>query len=196
MLFSPLKLKGAYLIQPELQTDERGFFARTFCEEEFARHGLSTRYVQNNVSCNSRKGTLRGMHYQLAPHSEIKLVRCTIGSVFDVIIDLRANSPTLGQWEGIELNRQNKRILYVPAGIAHGYITLEDDTELFYQMSEYFIPEARAGVRWNDPAFKIEWPMKPLVIADRDANYELWNAKTTSIDVSSITAGALSKQAI
>jgi dTDP-4-dehydrorhamnose 3,5-epimerase len=171
MLFTPLKLQGAFLIEPEVKSDERGFFARVFCEREFAQHGLNTRYVQCNVSHNARKGTLRGMHFQRPPHGEIKIVRCIRGSAFDVIIDLRPESKTRGLWEGVELSASNQRMLYVPDGFAQGFITLEDDTQLFYQMSEFYVPEAATGVRWNDAAFKITWPQEPTVITERDASY-------------------------
>lgn len=171
MIFTETKLKDAYVIEPERLEDERGFFARTFCEHEFAAHGLCTRFVQCNISFNKRKGTIRGMHYQVAPHAEAKLVRCTMGAIYDVIIDLRPGSPTFAQWVAVELTAQNRRMVYVPEGLAHGFQTLEDNTEVFYQMSEFYHPECARGVRWNDPAFGIKWPLTPVIISARDQSY-------------------------
>ena len=158
MIFAPTPLAGAYLIEPEPVSDERGFFARTWCRNEFADKGLNPNLVQCNISYNKARGTLRGMHYQKAPHAEAKLVRCTQGAVYDVIIDLRSGSNTFTQWYGVELTAANRKALYVPEGFAHGFITLKDDTEVLYQMSEFFHAECAAGVRWNDPVFKIAWP--------------------------------------
>ncbi len=171
MTFTALELEGAYLIECELHTDERGFFARTFCEEEFAARGLDPHIAQCSISFNSVSGTLRGMHYQAAPHAEAKLVRCTRGGVYDVIIDLRPNSTTYTQWRSVELTRSNRRLLYVPPGFAHGFMTLEADTELLYQISVSHRPESECCVRWNDPAFAITWPLnEPVIISDRDSS--------------------------
>ena len=158
MIFAETKLKGAYVIEPERLEDERGFFARTFGHEEFAAHGLRNRFVQCSISFNQKKGTLRGMHYQVAPYEEAKLVRCTMGAIYDVIIDLRSGSPTFKQWVAVELTAQNRNMLYVPEGLAHGFQSLEDDTEVFYQISEFYHPESARGIRWDDPALAIEWP--------------------------------------
>ena len=173
MIFIETKLKGAYIIEPERLEDERGFFARTWCEDEFAAHGLNPRLVQCNISFNKKKGALRGMHYQVAPYEEAKLVRCTKGAIYDVIIDLRFNSPTHKQWFAVELTAENRKMLYVPEGFAHGFQTLEDDSEVFYQMSEFYHPECARGVRWNDPAFRIEWPIKIAVISLKDQSFGL-----------------------
>jgi len=155
----------------ERHPDERGFFARTFCINEFATHGLDTKLVQCSISFNTRKGTLRGLHYQTAPHAETKLVRCTRGAVYDVVVDLRANSPTLRQWVGVELTEQKRNMVYIPEGCAHGFLTLADESEVFYQMSEFYSPKSARGVRWNDPAFRIGWPGKVEVISERDRTY-------------------------
>jgi len=173
MKFIEVKLKGAYLIEPELFEDERGFFARTFCQREFEAHGLNPGIAQCNISYNKHKGTLRGMHYQVAPKAETKLVRCTRGAIYDVIIDLRPESPTYCQWIAKELNAENSRLMYVPEGFAHGFQTLKDDTEVFYQMSECYSPEHVRGGRWNDPAFGIEWPLNTKIISEKDKNYSL-----------------------
>ena len=168
MIFQETQLKGAFIIEPERLEDERGLFTRTFCEEEFKAHGLNSRVVQCNTSFNKKKGTLRGMHYQVAPHEEAKLVRCTRGAIYDVIVDLRPDSPTFREWVAVELTSDNHRMLYIPEGFAHGFQTLEDNTEVFYQMSEFYHPECASGVRWDDPAFMIEWPMPPTIIAKKD----------------------------
>ena len=170
MLFSETKLKGAYIIDLERREDERGFFARSWCADEFGKLGLNTRLVQCNVSFNAKKGTLRGMHYQAEPHPEAKVARCTMGAVYDVIVDLRSDSPTFKQWAAVELTAENRRALYIPEGFAHGFQTLADNTEVFYQMSEFFHPECARGVRWDDPAFGIEWPMdNPILsVVDRE----------------------------
>lgn len=171
MHFSPTKLKGAFIIEPEKLEDERGFFARTWCQEEFRNQGLETNLVQCSISFNRRKGTLRGMHFQLPPHAETKLVRCTQGSLYDVIVDLRSDSETFGQWFGIELTARNRKALYIPQNFAHGFQSLEDNTEVFYQISEYYTPEFARGFRWNDPQFHIDWLEKPNVISQRDREY-------------------------
>lgn len=171
MIFKETKLKGAYVIEIDPIEDERGFFARSFCEEEFKNHGLNIRIAQCNISYNKKKGTLRGMHYQVAPHEEAKLVRCTKGAVYDVIVDLRQDSKTFKQWIAVELTQENHRLLYIPEGFAHGFQTLVDHTEVFYQMSESYHPEYAKGIRWNDPTFAIEWPMLPTLIANKDRTY-------------------------
>ncbi len=151
--------------------DERGFFARTFCVEEYEVHGLNPRLVQCNISFNKRKGALRGMHFQAAPHEEARLVRCTMGAIYDVIIDLRPDSPTFKHWVAVELTADNRKMLYVPEGFAHGFQTLEDNTEVFYQMSEFYHPERANGVRWDDPGFGVEWPADERTISPRDLEY-------------------------
>ena len=171
MRFIPIHLAGAYLIEPEPISDERGFFARTYCRDEFAAKGLNPDLVQCNISYNKTRGTLRGMHYQKAPYAEAKLVRCTQGGIYDVIVDLRNDSRTFTQWFGVELTVENRKALYVPEGFAHGFITLKDDTEVLYQMSEFFHAECAAGVRWDDPVFSIQWPIDVKVISERDCAY-------------------------
>jgi dTDP-4-dehydrorhamnose 3,5-epimerase len=168
MIFLETKLAGVVEIEMELHRDERGSFARSWCEREFQEHGLNPRVVQCNISVNDRKGTLRGVHYQAAPDQEAKLVRCTKGSLYDVAVDLRPRSATFMQWVGTELTATNRRALFIPEGCAHGFLTLEDETEAFYQMSEFYHPEAARGVRWNDPAFGIVWPGTVEVISERD----------------------------
>jgi dTDP-4-dehydrorhamnose 3,5-epimerase len=158
VIFEQTRLEGAYLIDLERREDERGFFARTWCADEFADHGLVNRLVQANVSWNARQGTLRGMHFQHPPHAETKLVRCTRGAIFDVIVDLRPDSETYKEWLGVELTDENRRALFVPEGFAHGYQTLVPDSEIIYQVSAAYAPQAEGGVRWDDPAFGIEWP--------------------------------------
>jgi dTDP-4-dehydrorhamnose 3,5-epimerase len=173
MIFTELSLRGAFVIDMTRMEDERGFFARAFCSEEFATHGLAADLRQCSVSFNARKGTLRGLHFQAAPHEEDKLVRCTGGAIFDVIADLRTESPTHRQWFGIELTAASHRSLYVPKGFAHGFISLADDTEVLYMMSVPYAPGYAAGLRWNDPALGIRWPLMPTVISTRDAQYPL-----------------------
>ncbi|MFC1639654.1 dTDP-4-dehydrorhamnose 3,5-epimerase [Gemmatimonadota bacterium] len=170
MIFSPLELEGAFLIKPELLQDQRGFFARTFCQREFRMHGLNPVVAQCNISYNAKRGTLRGMHYQ-HPDGEAKLVRCTWGRIWDVIIDLRPDSPTYCRSFGVELSTDNRLILYVPEHFAHGFLTLEGDVEVSYQMSEFYVPSQGCGVRWDDPAFAIEWPESIQVISERDQVY-------------------------
>jgi dTDP-4-dehydrorhamnose 3,5-epimerase len=178
MVFNPTKIPGAYEIQPEIFADDRGFFARSWCSKEFASHGLTPIMAQCNISQNTRKGTLRGMHYQAAPHAEAKLVRCTRGSIFDVVVDLRPGSKTFKQWAGAALTAAKHNMFYIPEGCAHGFLTLEDDVEIFYQMSEFYTPEAGRGVRWNDPAFGIEWPGEVKVIAERDRTYPDFDSRS------------------
>jgi dTDP-4-dehydrorhamnose 3,5-epimerase len=172
VIFNETKLKGAYLIQVEPFEDERGYFARTFCREEFEARGLNSSVAQCNVSQNRKKGTLRGMHYQIAPHAEAKLVTCLAGSIYDVIIDLRPDSITCCHWVAVELSARHRRsLIYIPEGFAHGFQTLEDDTEVFYQMSYAYVPESARGLRWNDPAFAIRWPDGSPTLSERDKNY-------------------------
>ena len=168
MRFTETELRGAFIIDPEPVLDGRGFFSRAFCRNEFESRKLDPNVVQCNISFNAVRGTLRGMHYQAAPRHEVKLVRCTMGSVFDVIIDLRRDSSSFLKWTGIELNADNHRMLYVPRTFAHGYVTLCDNAEVFYQVSEFYSKESERGVRWDDPAFKISWPIVPCVISDKD----------------------------
>lgn len=171
MIFKETSLKGAFIIEPELKEDERGFFARTWCQREFMDHGLNTSLVQCNISFNRIKGTLRGMHFQRPPYEEAKLVRCTMGKIYDVIIDLRPDSATFKKWFALELSDDNRTMLYIPEGFAHGFITLTDNTEVFYQMSQFYHPEYADGVRWNDPAFNINWPIDVKVISDKDKGF-------------------------
>lgn len=170
MIFTPLQLAGAWLIDPERLEDERGFFARSFCRKEFETRGLNPDVAQCNISFNLHKGTLRGMHYQW-PRGEAKLIRCTKGIIYDVIIDLRTESPTYGKHVGVLLSENNRRMLYIPQQFAHGFLTLEENTEVFYQMSEFYMPGNARGVRWDDPAFGIEWPQEVKVISERDRDY-------------------------
>ena len=171
MIFTETKLKGTFIIQPERLKDERGFFARSWCKREFAAHGLNPNLVQCNISFNKKRGTLRGMHHQVTPHEEAKLVRCSIGAIYDVTIDLRPNSPTFKDWFSVELTAENRKMIYIPEGFSQGFMTLEDNTEVFYQMSEFYAPECARGVRWNDPAFDIVWPEDVKVISKRDKEY-------------------------
>jgi dTDP-4-dehydrorhamnose 3,5-epimerase len=171
MIARETKLKGAFVIEVEKLEDERGFFGRTWCRNEFTKFGLNPDIAQCSVSFNHKRGTLRGMHYQIAPHQEAKLVRCTSGSIYDVIIDLRQDSPTFSQWLAVELTARTHRMLYVPENFAHGFQTLEDSTEVFYQISEFYAPEYARGIRWNDPAFRIHWPLEERIISARDGAY-------------------------
>jgi dTDP-4-dehydrorhamnose 3,5-epimerase len=174
MIFTETRLKGVFEIALDVRADERGFFARSYCAAEFAAHGLNPRVVQCNISHNAQRGTVRGMHYQEAPHGEAKLIRCVRGALYDVVIDLRADSPTFHEWVGVELradDRQPSPMLFVPEGFAHGFQTLADDTEIFYQMSEFYVPEAARGYRWDDPAFSLTWPEPVRVISERDRTY-------------------------
>jgi len=172
VIFKETKLKGAFIVELEKFADERGFFALSWSRDEFARRGLESQFAECNVSFNHQQGTLRGMHYQEAPHGQAKVVRCTSGSIYDVIIDLRADSPTFKQWVGVELSAGNRLMLYVPKDFAHGFQTLEDETEVFYQMSSPYVPDSGRGVRWNDPAFGIDWPApEAKIINERDQNY-------------------------
>ena len=171
MKFEETKLAGAWIIDINKLEDERGFFARTFCQKEFIEHGLNTRVAQCNVSYNKKKGTLRGMHLQVAPFQEAKLVQCISGAIYDMIVDLRPGSSTYLQHIGVELSARSYRMLYIPEGFAHGFLTLTEDANVFYQMSEFFAPECARGFRWNDPAFGITLPDELKVISERDASY-------------------------
>lgn len=170
MIFTPAELEGAYVIDLEPHVDERGFFARAFCEEEMRAHGLESHVAQCNISWNEKRGTLRGLHYQAPPHEETKIVRCTRGSIWDVIVDLRSK-----RWMGIELSEDNRRMLYIPRGFAHGFITLTDGAEVLYWMGDAYVPGGARGVAWNDPTFAIVWPMEPLVMSEADRNHGSWD---------------------
>jgi dTDP-4-dehydrorhamnose 3,5-epimerase len=178
MIFTETKLKGAFLIELEKFEDSRGFFALSWSPEEFARRSLDSELAECNVSRNNRKGTLRGMHYQAHPHGQTKLVRCTMGAIYDVVIDLRASSPSFKQWVGVELSANNHRMIYIPKGFAHGFQTLEDNSEVFYQMSYRYVPDSGRAVRWNDPAFDIYWPPGDRIIIERDREYPDFNQDT------------------
>jgi dTDP-4-dehydrorhamnose 3,5-epimerase len=171
MIFTETKLRGAFIVEAEQKHDERGFFARSWSQREWEEQHLNPQLVECNISFNHKKGTLRGMHYQRAPFAQAKLVRCTAGAIYDVIIDLRPDSPSFKQWVGVELTAANYRMLYIPEGFAHGFQTLEDNTEVFYQMSEVYRPDYAGGVRWNDPLFGITWPLEEKIIFARDNSY-------------------------
>jgi dTDP-4-dehydrorhamnose 3,5-epimerase len=171
VIFQETELQGAFEIQIEPKTDDRGFFARSWCQKEFESRNLNSRLVQCNISFNLRKGTLRGMHYQASPYAEAKVVRCTRGAIYDVLLDLRPESPTFKEWVAIVLSAEQRNMTYVPEGLAHGFLTLEDNTEVFYQMSEFHNADSARGVRWDDPAFGITWPEKVEVISERDRTY-------------------------
>jgi len=173
MRFHEREIPGVFVIEPEIIADDRGFFACSWLPAEFEEHGLNARLLQCNISFNKARGTLRGMHFQNKPHQEVKLVRCTRGAIYDVAIDLRPDSPTRYRWVATELTSDNHSMLYIPEGFAHGYQTLTDCTEIFYQISEQYHPQSASGVRWDDPAFKIKWPLPVTVIAERDASYPL-----------------------
>lgn len=174
MKFIETQLKGAYIIEIEPISDHRGFFARSWCQKEFSDRGLNPNLVQCNISFNTKKGTLRGMHYQAKPHEEAKLIRCTKGAIYDVIIDIRPDSSTFKKWIAVELNSENHKMLYVPEGFAHGFQTLEDNTEVFYQMSEFYHSTGEQGIRWDDPEFQLEWQSTNKIISERDRSYALW----------------------
>ena len=171
MIFTETKLKGAFIIEISKIEDARGFFGRYWCKNEFANYNLNTNIVQANISVNKQKGTLRGMHFQKNPFQETKLIRCSQGAIFDVIIDLRPQSPTFKQWEGIELTQDNYKMLYIPENFAHGMITLQDNTEVTYLITQFYTPGAEGGIRWNDPAIGIHWPVSPSIITEKDKNY-------------------------
>lgn len=171
MKFQPSPLEGAWMIELDLLLDDRGHFCRSYCQREFKDAGIEENFVQCNISYNKHKGTLRGMHFQTKPFEEAKLVRCCKGAVYDVILDLRTDSKTYCSWYGVTLSDSNKKMLYIPKGFAHGFQTLTEDAELFYQMSEYYIPTHSSGVRWNDPAFNIDWPLDGKIISEKDQCY-------------------------
>lgn len=171
MIFTETALKGAFVIDPKPVRDERGLFARTWCQKEFEAQGLSVRWVQSSISLNSRRGTMRGMHYQASPNEEVKLVRCTAGAIYDVIVDLRPTGPTYGQHVGITLTADNRRAVYIPKQFAHGFLTLEDDSEVSYHMSEFYAPSSARGIRWDDPALNIQWPEPILIVSKKD---QMW----------------------
>jgi dTDP-4-dehydrorhamnose 3,5-epimerase len=173
MKFSKTSLAGLWVIDLELREDERGFLARTFCENEFSANGLNTRWPQCNLTLTKSRGMIRGMHFQLSPRAEIKLVRCAAGAIFDVAVDVRPNSPTFGKWEAFELTSQNRRMLYIPGGFAHGFQCLADNSEVFYQMSEFFFADLSRGVRWDDPTVAIKWPLPDPTLSERDQNLPL-----------------------
>ncbi|MBK1442218.1 dTDP-4-dehydrorhamnose 3,5-epimerase [Parapedobacter sp. ISTM3] len=177
MIFKETKLKGAYIVDINPIEDERGFFARGYCQKEFAAHQLISTVVQTNFSFNKKKGTLRGLHLQAAPYAEAKLVRCTRGAIYDVIVDMREDSETFTHWIGVELTAENYRMLYVPEGFAHGFISLEDHTDVCYQVSQFYTPGHERGYRWDDPVFGIQWPINPVVISEKDQAHALfqWN---------------------
>jgi dTDP-4-dehydrorhamnose 3,5-epimerase len=171
MIFSGTTLNGVFILELEKREDDRGFFARSFCRDEYREHGLNPCIAQCNISYNRRKGTIRGLHYQAAPAEEDKLVRCTRGAIYDVIVDIRPGSPTYCRWESVSLGEDDRRMVYIPKGFAHGFQTLADDTEVFYQMSEFYMPERSKGIRWDDPAFAIRWPLENQVISEKDKSY-------------------------
>lgn len=176
MIFKETDLSGACIVEIEKLNDNRGFFARGWCQREFSEQGLNPNLVQSNISYNISRGTLRGMHYQTTPHEETKLIRCTKGAIFDVIIDLRPESSTYMDWFGIELNESNYKMLFVPEQFAHGFITLEDETEIMYHVSEFYAPGFEDGIRYDDPAFNIEWPIEVEVISEKDKNWPLFTS--------------------
>lgn len=175
MKFIETKLKGTFIIEPDRIEDDRGFFARTWCQREYNDHGLNPSLVQCNISFNKKKGTLRGMHYQVSPYGEAKVIRCTAGEIFDVIIDLRPDSETFTKWLSFVLTEENRNMIYVPEGFAHGFVTLTDNTEVSYQMSEFYSPEHARGIRWDDQAIGIKWPIETSIISVRDRNYPLFS---------------------
>ena len=183
MIFGATEFDGAWLIDIEPKEDDRGFFARLWCRQELAAHGLDTDVAQESLSYNRRRGTLRGLHFQQAPHAEIKIVRCTRGAIFDVIVDLRQNSPTFCRWQGFELTADNHRAVYIPKGIAHGFQTLADGTEVAYQISAFHVPEAAQGYRYDDGAFAVSWPLAVSVISERDLNWPAF-----AVDISPASA--------
>lgn len=171
MIFTETNIRGVYIIESELLVDERGFFARSFCKEEFQKHGLETEIRQCNISYNKKKGTLRGMHYQVSPFEEAKIVSCTQGSIYDVIVDVRRDSPTYLSWQAEKLSPDSYRSIFVPKGCAHGFQTLEDNCTVYYQMGEYYHPECAKGIRWNDPSIGMVWPVNTMIISEKDKNY-------------------------
>lgn len=202
MHFKPTRLKGAVLIVPTPAGDERGFFMRTFCMLEFARAGLETAFVQHSTSYTKRKGTIRGMHFQTAPHSETKVVTCLKGAIHDVIIDLRSDSPTYCKWQAFELSEKNRHMLYIPTGFAHGFQTLTDDATVGYLISEFYAPHAASGVRYDDPAFAITWPLPPTMLSEKDKTWKPFERLVrkrgrppkSSLETSRSASGASSRQ--
>lgn len=180
MIFTKGPLPDTYIIDPDKKRDDRGFFARAFCEREFAEHGLTRRMVQTNVSFNPRRGTLRGLHFQRVPHREAKLVRCTRGALYDVVVDVRPASPAYGEWMGVELSAATHRMLYVPEGFAHGFLTLEADTEVMYQVSSFYTPGAEGGLRHDDPALAIDWPAAVQVLSEKDRAWPAFQPRTAA----------------
>ncbi|WP_339925363.1 dTDP-4-dehydrorhamnose 3,5-epimerase [uncultured Cyclobacterium sp.] len=176
MIFTETELKGAYIIDINKIADERGYFARTFCKNEFEKIGLEANIAQANMSFNPKKGTLRGMHYQVAPYEETKLVKCVSGAIFDIIVDIRKDSPTYSKWTGVELSEENNRMLFVPRGFAHGFITLEDNTAIQYMVSQFYTPGAEKGIKWDDPKFNIQWPIDIAVISEKDNTHPYFNS--------------------
>lgn len=172
LIFNETKLKGAFLIELEKFEDLRGFFARSWDKKEFEKKGLNSNVVQCSISYSKKKGALRGLHYQIAPYEETKLVRCTKGKIFDVIVDLRQDSNTFKKWMGFELSAESYKMVYIPEGFAHGFQTLDNDSEIFYQISQYYMPEYYRGVKWDDPAFNINWPLEISVISEKDSSYQ------------------------
>lgn len=177
MIFTETALRGAFVIDLEAVKDERGMFARTWCQKEFEAQGLKVTWVQSSISVNNRKGTMRGMHYQVAPHEEVKLVRCTIGAIYDVIVDLRPISPTYCHHVGVMLSAENRRMLYIPKQFAHGFLTLEDNSEVSYHMSEFHDPASARGLRWDDPTFRIEWPEPFTVMSEKDRTWPVFTSR-------------------
>ncbi len=173
MKFIETPLKGAYVVELEKREDERGFFARAFCVDEFAAHGLNTTVKQSNLSGSAQKGTTRGLHYQVSPMGEVKFIRCIKGAVFDVLVDMRPESSTYKQWFGLELSADNQKAIYIPEGFAHGHQTLEDDSQIMYLTSQVYSPEHERGVRWDDPAIHVQWPLTPTVVSDKDQTWPL-----------------------
>lgn len=186
MIFRSTNIMGAFVIEPERLVDDRGFFARVWSQQEFAERGMNASWVQSSISFNRQKHTLRGMHFQAPPDEENKLVRCTRGAMYDVILDLRAGSVSFGKWQAFELTAENRHAVYIPEGVAHGFMTLADQTEVFYEISCAYRSEAACGVRWDDPAFGIEWPAKPVVISDRDAMFASWRVQHACTSVGGI----------
>ena len=174
MQFRPLAIEGAFVIEPESAEDERGAFARIFCAETFKEKGLAYEFNQRSISFNLKAGTLRGMHFQKEPHAETKIVRCTAGAIIDVVLDLRRESSSFRRWVAVEIDASNRRSIYIPQGCAHGFLTLQDATEVYYEITPDFTPAAAAGVRWDDPAFQIGWPSKPVIIGEKDRNWPLF----------------------
>ncbi len=178
MIFTETRLRGAFIVEIKKLEDDRGFFGRAWCQDEFREHGLDAEIRQINTSYTIHKGTVRGMHYQIEPYKEAKFIRCTKGRIYDVIIDLRTGSPTFMQWVGHELSEDNYRMVFVPGNFAHGFVTLEDHCEVYYPVTEFYTPGSERGIRYNDPAFHIEWPEEVKIVSEKDANHPLFDPKT------------------